>query len=130
MLYHKFGWAIWDLDLNSHVEGEFSQYAGCYWDLKFGCPHDVIFAKLSRTGIGGSVLVALSTTTGDEVFVIQPPVPCGWNYDFNSSDNTLVLVGRGHISSYNSSHGELLHERIYNDCQTCVFTRACANILL
>lgn len=128
-LCYEEGWAVWDFSSNDRIE----IVMWCI-GMRFSRDDDIVFVeKVSTTTLSG-VIVAISISSTEELFVIHPPVK-RWIFDFNPSDDTLVLTSVDSTRDasffvFSSSSGELLYERKYCNCRGNAFMRAGMNILL
>lgn len=128
-------WVIWDHESNLQVVKS-NQMVGTGSELDalaFGNQDDVIYASIffSRK----RHFVALSISTGEELFVIRPEVKCSWPIRYNPTDHSLIVEGSASISPqvlcYSASTGELLqHKKYKTQVRVDVFVRSLLNILL
>lgn len=131
LIPYRFGWVVWDFEANTRIDSSLRLPQGSWiLAIKFGSEEDVIFAKISSLD---SIcrLVALRISTCEELFAVEPQL-VRWKFDYNPSDNTLIVVGVSEARHlcYSASTGELLHERQYQCCWGEAFMRANVNILL
>lgn len=129
---HESGWVVWDLmDPSQIVERSPPNNSFLNW-MKFGSADDVIYASISRKGSMGMLLLAYCMRTGEELFVVVPPV-LYWSFDYNPSDDTLILTATSfdpHFVSYKASSGELVREKKCENCVANAFMRSNVSILM